>query len=129
MDSSTSHPDSPDARRTFALWAGVLTGPIVWLCLLEVNYVLAHVACQTRSRWFLHAASATAAVLVLIAGYAAWSARAAGPHDHETTAPASEETREQQYRWMRLAGLAVSAWFIVVIVAMEVPLFVLEACR
>ena len=129
MDSSTSPPDSPDARRTFALWAGVLTGPIAWLCLLEVNYVLAHVACQTRSRWFLHAASATAVALVAIAGYGAWSARGSGPADHATTAPATGETRTQLDRWMRLAGLVTCAWFVVVILAMEVPLLELKECR
>ena len=107
----------------------MLTGPITWLCLLEVNYVLAHVACQTRSRRYLHAASATATALVLLAGYATWSTRSGGLADHATTAPATEDTRTQQNRWMRLAGLVTCAWFIVVIVAMEVPLFVLEECR
>jgi hypothetical protein len=130
MASSTSRRASPDRGDLVRLWAGVLTGPIVALTLLEVQYVLAHVACQARARWFLHVATAVALVLVAGAGHAAWSAsRDASPDDHADTAPATLSTRTQQLRWMSLAGMATSAWFVVVIVALEVPVLVLRECR
>ena len=43
--------------------------------------------------------------------------------------PLSDETRVQRSRWMSLAGVAFSLWFIVVILAMEVPLVVLRECQ
>ena len=112
------------------MWAGVLTGPIVALTLLEVQYVLAHVACEVRARWFLHVAAAVAVLLVVGAGYAAWAAsRDASPDDHAETAPVSLSTRSQQLRWMSLAGIATSAWFVIVIIALEMPVLLLKECR
>ena len=129
MASSTSRPVSHERWRLTALWAGLLTGPIVWLALLEVNYVLAYVACETTSTWFLHLAIGVALLLVAGAGYAAWAA-SYGPMmaDETLTPPLSDETRLQRSRWMSLAGVALSLWFIVVILAMEVPLVVLKEC-
>ncbi|HTV03449.1 MAG TPA: hypothetical protein VMF13_23055 [Luteitalea sp.] len=130
MPSSTWRRDSPDRRDLFALWAGVLTGPVATLTLLEVQYVLAHVACEARTRWFLHVATVVALLLVGGAGYAAWAAsRDASPDDHAHTVPASFSTRLQQLRWMSLAGMATSAWFAIVILALEVPVLLLQECR
>ncbi len=130
MPSSTSRPVSHERWRLAALWAGLLTGPIVWLALLELNYLLAYVACETRSTWFMHVAVGIALLLVAGAGYAAWSASYGDMLAEETrTLPLSDETRIQRSRWMSLAGVALSLWFILVILAMEVPLVVLRECR
>ena len=111
------------------MWAGLLTGPIVWLGLLELNYVLAYVACETRSTWFMHLAVVVALFLVAGAGYAAWAASYGSILADETRSPPlGDETRIQRSRWMSLAGVAFSLWFIVVILAMEVPLVVLREC-
>ena len=126
MPSSTSRPVSHERWRLAALWAGLLTGPLVWLALLEVNYVLAYVACETRSTWFMHLAVGVALLLVAAAGYAAWSASFGNLLAAETrTPPLSDDTRLQRSRWMSLAGVAFSLWFLLVILAMEVPLVVL----
>ncbi len=112
------------------MWAGLLTGPLVWLALLEVQYVLAYVACETRSTWFMHLAVVIALLLVAGAGYAAWTASFGNMMADQTlTPPLSDETRLQRSRWMSLAGVAFSAWFMVVILAMEVPLVVLRECQ
>jgi hypothetical protein len=127
MPSSISRPVSHERWRLAALWAGLLTGPIAWLALLELNYVLAHAACGTRATWFMHLATGIAVVLVAGAGYAAWAAYllAGGTR----ALPLSDETRVQRSRWMSRAGVAFSAWFILVILAMEVPLVVLRPCQ
>ncbi len=70
MVSSTSHRAWHDPRRERALWTGVLAGPIVFLVLLQTNYVLAYVACETRQTWFLHLATAAAVLLVAAAAQA-----------------------------------------------------------
>jgi hypothetical protein len=130
MPSSTSRPVSHERWRLAALWAGLLTGPIVWLALLEANYVLAYVACETRSTWFMHLAVGVALLLVGAAGYAAWAASFGHILGAETpTPPLSDETRVQRSRWMSLAGVAFSLWFLLVILAMEVPLVVLRECQ
>ena len=130
MPSSTSRPVSHERWRLAALWAGLLTGPIVWLGLLQWNYVLAYVACETRSTWFMHLAVGIALLLVAAAGYAAWSASYGDMFAQETrTLPLSDETRVQRSRWMSLAGVAFSLWFMLVILAMEVPLVVLRECQ
>jgi hypothetical protein len=43
--------------------------------------------------------------------------------------PLSDDTRIQRSVWMSRAGVAVSLWFIVVILAMEIPIVVLEECQ
>jgi hypothetical protein len=133
MPSSTSRPvfrDAHDRSRVFALWTGVLAGPVVWLTLLEANYVMSYVACETRETWFLHAATGLAVVLVAAAGLWGWSA-GRGPRDlpEPLTEPVSPETCDARTRWMAHAAVAVSAWFIVVILAMEIPILVLRTCQ
>jgi hypothetical protein len=119
-----------EGRRLAALWAGVVTGPLAWLTLLEVNYVSAYVACESRSTWFMHLAVVVALSLTAGAGYIAWTASTSQSRGDEAQAPPlSDETRLQRSRWMSLAGIVTSAWFVLVILAMEVPLTILEACR
>ncbi len=130
MASSTSRPVSHERWRLAALWAGVLTGPFVWLGLLEANYVLAYVACETRSTWFMHVAVGAGLLLVAAAGCGAWAASFGNRLADDVGAPPlSDATRIERSRWMSLAGVALSLWFMVVILAMEVPLLVLRECR
>jgi uncharacterized membrane protein YebE (DUF533 family) len=110
-----------------ALWAGLLTGPLAWLALLETNYVLAYAACETQQKWFLHAATLAAVGLVAAAGWWAW--RSGPPEDDQRHAPpVTRATSESRARWMSLAGIALSAWFILVMLAMEIPILIHHAC-
>ena len=128
MASSTSRPAWHEPRRIAALWAGILAGPIAWLTLLEVNYVLSYVSCESQQKWFLHAAVAVSLALVAGAGYLAW---VSGPPEdtQDRTAPVTRSTAEVRARWMALAGLGLSLWFILVILTMEIPILVLRACE
>jgi hypothetical protein len=133
MPSSTSFPASPDAharRRVFALWTGILAGPVVWLTLLEANYVMSYVSCETRQTWFLHLATLVSVVIVAAAGAWGWSA-GRGPRElpEPLTPPVSPGTCDVRTRWMAHAAAALSAWFILVILAMEVPVVVLRTCQ
>jgi hypothetical protein len=128
MGSSTSRPAWHEPRRIAALWAGIVTGPIVWFTLLEVNYVLSYVSCESRQTWFLHLAVIASVVLVAAAGYVGW--RHCPPEDtQDRTAPVTRSTSEIRSRWMALAGIGLSLWFIVVILAMEIPIAVLKVCQ
>lgn len=130
MPASTSHPAWHERWRLVALWSGLLAGPFAWLALLQTNYVLAYVACEVGRTWFLHLATAVALLLVAGAGLAAWRASPGHVMQRETlTHPLSDDTRDQRSRWMGLAGVGLCAWFIIAIVAMELPIAVLQECR
>jgi hypothetical protein len=128
MPSSISRPAWHNPVRIAVLWAGILTGPLVWFTLLEVNYVLTYVACDTGEKWFMHLAVLIALVLVGASGYFSW---VYGPPDDPelNTPPVTRETAEQRARWMALYAVASSAWFIIVILANEIPILVLPACE
>ena len=116
--------------RITALWIGLLAGPFAWAALLETNYVLSYVACEERHPWMLHLAAAIA--LALVAGAAALTWRAA-PHglNHERERETSTDpgdTAMTRARFMAISGLALCAWFALMIVAMEIPVVVLEPC-
>jgi hypothetical protein len=116
--------------RDLALWTGVLAGPAVWLALLQVNYTLSYVACERRTTWFLHLAIFAAVALVAAAGLWGWSA-GRGPRElpEPPAPPISYETSDTRARWMGHAGVAFSIWFILVILAMEIPVVVLRTCQ
>ena len=130
MHSSTGRPASHERWRLAWLWAGLLTGPLAWLTLLEVHYVLSYVACETRQTWFLHLATAIAALVVAVAGVLGWRASQGHPLTPEHPShPLSDDTRHQRARWMSAAGIALSGFFILIILAMEVPIVVLRTCQ
>ena len=81
--------------------------------------------CETKQTWFLHLATAVAAVLVAAAGTWAWRA-GRGPIDtaDAATAPLSAATGEARTRWMAWFAVGSSIWFVVVILAMSVPVVV-----
>jgi hypothetical protein len=127
MRSSTLRRALPDRRRVVALTIGVLAGPLVWLTLLEVNYVMTYVACEQRHDWMLHLASIVALALVGFAGLGAWRARTRGPTDMPTVN--QDETSELRARFLAYGGALMSAWFIIVIIATEIPVIVYQPCQ
>ena len=133
MSSSTSSLGSRshgERRRLLALWVGSLAGPVVMLGLLQTNYVLSYVACEARQTWFLHAATGVAALLVATAGAWAWQAGRGPMEGTDAEAPPlSAATSEARARWMAWFAVAISAWFIVVILSMSVPVVVLRTCQ
>jgi hypothetical protein len=100
---------------------GIAAGPLAWAALLQTNYVLSYVACEQRRTWMLHLAAAAALAIAGLGARAAWSVAPALPGP-------SSETGEAHVRFMALAGLALCAWFALVIVATEIPALVLHPC-
>lgn len=133
MQSSTLPRGSGEAHerwRVIALWAGMLTGPIAALVLLQFNYAFAYVACESRTKWFLHVASVLAVILVAAAGTWGWRAgRGPFARESEMSPPLSPVTCESRMTWMGYTAALSSAWFIIVILAYEVPATVLKACQ
>jgi hypothetical protein len=113
-----------------ALWLGVLAGPLAWAALLETNYVLSYVACEQRHTWMLHLATAVALAVVAAAAWVTWQVAPAELHYERERAPSTDpgETAVIRARFMAIGGLALCAWFALVIVAMEIPVLVLKPC-
>src|SRR5690349_5419298 len=107
MPSSTlSHGSSEPAPRLFALWMGILAGPLVWAALLQTNYILSYVACEQRHKWMLHTATIVSLLLIAAAALVAW--RAAPPlHDDEHASEQPDGTSALRRRFMALAGLTL----------------------
>ena len=129
MPSSTSAPELPDTSggwRLLALWTGLLAGPLVWLALLETHYVLSYVSCEVRQSWFMHLATLVSLGLVAAAGVAGW--RAAFGNGAQAGSQSPQLAAESNVGWMGYAGAAMSAWFLLVILAMEVPILILPPC-
>lgn len=127
MPSSTLPRDWSEPGRLLALWTGILAGPLVWAALLQTNYILSYVACEQRQSWPLHVATAVA--LLLIAG-AAWVAWRAAPSlgDDEHASEDLDAARALRARFMALGGLALCAWFALVILATAIPALVMHPC-
>jgi hypothetical protein len=128
MPSSTSPRGSLDwGPRLALLWIGALAGPVVWSAVLETNYVLSYVACEQRHEWMLHLSALTGLGLIGLAALGLWRARPPGFDDSEpSTAP--EKTAVMRARFMVVGGLALCAWFALVILALEIPVLVLKPC-
>ena len=111
-------------------WAGVFVGPLTWAVVLQTNYSMSYVACEQGSTWMLHLAVAAAVVLIAIVGYGTW--RVLPPPGDEallSTAAQPERTALARARFMSYSALGLSAWFALVILAMEVPAALLQPCN
>jgi hypothetical protein len=127
MPSSIWRPDTGERRRHLALWTGLLAPPLVWLMLLETNYVLAYEACGDHEKWFLHVAVVVSLGIGMAAGVAAW--RWGPPRDEqERSDPWTIRTREIRATWMSAAAVGLTVWFLLVIAAMAIPAAVLHSC-
>jgi hypothetical protein len=111
----------------FALWAGLLAGPVVWLLQFQTNYTLVPLLCRSGARNLaLHAVFVVALLLVAAAGLLAWrNFRAAGA----TTRDEDEAGVIPRTRFMSLLGLCVTGVFFVVIVAQWVASWVFGPCQ
>jgi len=106
-------------------WTGVLGPPIVWFIFLQVNYILATSACLRTRNSALAAVAAAAILLSAAAGVAAWRSW--------RTAGASSETEQGGLvvinRFIALLGLGMSAFFILLLIASAIPIFVFQTCE
>jgi hypothetical protein len=115
----------PDRRRTQLLAAGMFLAPFAWGFQLITNYSLTPTACATGREWLLHLVSLAAVLAALGGTLIAWRTKT------RLTSGSTEEgdAREAGRRFLALAGLVLSAFFVLVIVAEELPNWWLSACQ
>lgn len=126
MRSSTLRRASHDPRRVAALVLSVLAGPVAFLVVLETNYALTYAACEHRNEWFLHLIALVAVVIVAFAGLTGWRARTPGTTETETLD--QDETTELRVRFLAYGAALLSGFFVIAILAFEIPMIVLHPC-
>ena len=104
------------------LWSGLVGAPLVWMVTLTVAFGLTPWACTRQHARVLHIVTVLGIAAALAAGMASWRAWAAVGRRRDD---GPGETRQ---RFMAGLGVATSALFALVILAMEVPVLLLRVC-
>jgi hypothetical protein len=101
----------PQAARLREVWTGLLLAPAAWLTSLEVGYVLVRPDCAAGNALRQHAVHAGFLVVALAGLLVAWRARRA------------------ERDFLSTLGVAVSAFFVLVLVAQWIPAFLIHPCQ
>lgn len=117
--------DFAEGHGVLSLWAGVLMGPVVWLALLEVNFVLVPWACAAGANWPMYVTTFSA--LASVAGGAALSFR--DWRDAGREWPEESEGVIPRSRFLAAGGLLLNVFFLLAIVAHALPNLILGACQ
>ena len=108
-----------------ALWASVLTGPIIWFVQMQLKYQMVAPACQSGNQLLLHMIALVALIITAGAGLLGWRLwRETGrelPNEAAGVMPRS--------RFMAFCGLILSITFFLVIIAQEIPDLFVSACE
>lgn len=111
-------------RRDVLLWLAFLAGPTAWALQLLTNYSLTATACALGGKTFLHLVSLVTFLVAVAGAFLAWVWWRKLP-EGSTEFGDAEQSRA---RFMALAGVAICAFFALVIVAAEVPNWALRVC-
>ncbi len=123
MAEETTHVS--DRRRNQLLIAGCFLAPFAWAGQLLVNYSIATTVCLNGQTWLLHLVSLLAALTALsgaLIGRASWMRLTSGS---TVEGDASAVGR----RFLALAGMGLSAFFVLAIFAADLPNWWLSACQ
>lgn len=128
-----------------ALWFGFLAGPAAWFLHLMVSYSLVVYVCRTGAVWLLHLATAGtillagAGVLVAMGSWRRLFPRSepdAGPRGETRMLDEGDALRRSdpadpttgRARLMALGGIALSGFFLAMILMAWIPDLVLSPC-
>jgi hypothetical protein len=137
---AVAHPAPPG--RTIApaaLWFGLFGAPAVWSLQLLASYALVAHGCYPDAEpmtmpvipgltTFVLGTGAAALAVALLAGGLAWRSWRTTRHEHQGEHEALLEAGEGRRRFMALAGILLSAVFVLGIVMNAVPVLLLRPC-
>lgn len=115
----------PDRRSNQLLAAGFFLAPFAWGLQLMVNYSITETVCGNGQTWLLHLVSLLAALLALggaLVARMSWTRLTSG-------STVEGDAWEAGRRFLALAGMGLSAFFILAILAAELPNWWLTACQ
>jgi cation transport ATPase len=93
----------------------MLAPPMVWALHQQLSYALTPSACEARAEWWLHALTVLAVLAVAGVTFLAWG-------EHRRLAD------ESRSRFLAASGIGSGFFFLVVILATELPNWFLGAC-
>lgn len=105
----------------WTIWLGLLGAPLAFALLLSVSYALVPWACVEQRGFVLHAVSALAVAVGIFAGWTAWRAW------REESTKGGDPIAERR-RFLALSAVLLSAFFLLVILVLEIPNLILEPC-
>jgi hypothetical protein len=108
----------------FAQWYGVLVGPLVFGFDLVVSYALVPHACSTGHWYVLHAMTVACLLVIFSGWFTSWALLRRIPRDM----PERGDKLMSRARFMALAGLMLSGFSIVLVIANELPRFLMSPC-
>lgn len=120
-----ARPDGPNrarSREDWALWLSFLAPIGSWIAAQQLGFLLSPWVCDTGRRWVLYVVMA-AALGVAAAGMLA-SAREA----LRSPGGGDDDPVRSRRKFMAFGALASSAFFLVAIVALAIPVFVHRPC-
>lgn len=111
-------------NRSIALWMGLLSAPLIWLCSFEARFVLAPWACTFQNKWALHGVTFAAFILCLCSAFLAFRQwKALGQN-----APTEDGSTRARSTFLAILGLVISCGCAMIVVAQSIPEFMLGAC-
>jgi hypothetical protein len=121
----SQHIEAPISQWT--LWTGMLGATFAWALHLVYSYSLVPAACAAGMGYLMYLGIPLFLGLALGSGYCAWrgwelSRELPSPDD-----PTYEVMK--RVRFMALCGLAMSAFFAMVIIAQSVPIIIQDPCE
>lgn len=114
------HPPVSD----LALWTSVLSGPVVFLVNMEVNYVMLDWACTHGTDWALHLAHLIALGLIVAGGLLGLTLWRRMGHEWPDAGPGSTS----RARLLAAVGTLGGALFAVTLIAEWITVVVLGSC-
>jgi hypothetical protein len=116
-------PSSP--ANLFALWWGILIGPLAWATDLGISYPIEQSLCRFNQAWGFHAITVCALALAVSGVLVARRELALVPR-----VPGEERPRPiARSRFMAQLGIALSVLFIIVILGEWVPKLGINPCQ
>jgi hypothetical protein len=112
----------------FSLWFAMLGGAGAWALHLVVNYALVPVACSLGMGILLYMTIPVFIGITLLAIFFGWRGWAA-TRDMDETNGNGQRLMVQRVRFMALSGLAMSGFFLMVIIAQSVPIIMQDPCE
>jgi hypothetical protein len=115
----------PREGRDLSLWTAVLGAPTLWLCHLQLSYMLVPWCCTSGKRWVLHLVSLFFLLLTLGGG-----ALALREYRNAGSPTASEHTRPPLGRaaLLSVVGMMSCALFFLAILFQAIASFILGPC-
>lgn len=127
MSTETRTPESEPVSQ-LSLWFGLLGGAAAWAAHLVLAYALVPLACAQGLEILLYATIPLTMVVAIAAIVFAWRGWSRVRERANETDENGNRLISQRVRFMALSGLAMSTYFLFVIVAQSVPIITQSPC-